>query len=70
MGSPFTKGVAYLSREEEATAIDIEAAKRDRNAIEDIQLRSDEVESIRFVRKAREEIENWKNRETVSHRPM
>jgi len=70
MGAPFTKGVAYLSREEEAAAIGIEAAKRDRYAIEDIRLRDDEVEAHRFVQKVREEIEKWKSRKTVSEMPL
>ncbi|MCJ1246045.1 hypothetical protein MMC30_003249 [Trapelia coarctata] len=64
MGASFTKGVAYLSREEEATAMEIEVAKRDRFAIPDIHLRSDEVESLTFVRRVREEIEKWKSRKT------
>jgi len=67
IGAPFTKGVPYLSREEEATAMEIEAARRDKFAIEDIHLRSDEVESIKFVQRVRQDIEKWKSRKTVSH---
>jgi poly(A)-specific ribonuclease len=67
IGAPFIKGVPYLSREEEATAIEIEAARRDKFAIEDIHLRSDEVESIRFVQRVREDISKWKSQKTVSY---
>lgn len=67
MGAPFTKGVPYLSRAEEANAMQNEAARRDKHHIEDIHLRSDEVESLKFVRRVREEILKWKNRKTVSH---
>ncbi|MCJ1289837.1 hypothetical protein MMC34_001370 [Xylographa carneopallida] len=63
MQAPFTLGVPYLSREEEIAAMDMELVRQDKAAIADIHLRSDEVESIRFVRKVREDIEKWKNRE-------
>ena len=46
-------------------AMDMELARQDKNAIADIHLRSDEVESIQFVRKVRQDIEKWKNREGV-----
>ena len=65
MQAPFTLGVPYLSREEEIAAMDMELVRQDKAAIADIHLRSDEVESIRFVRKVREDIEKWKNREGV-----
>ena len=65
MQAPFTIGVPYLSREEELTAMDMELARQDKAAIADIHLRSDEVESIQFVRKVREDIEKWKNRKEV-----
>ncbi|MCJ1436352.1 hypothetical protein MMC27_005731 [Xylographa pallens] len=62
MQAPFTLGVPYLSREEEITAMNMELARQDKAAIADIHLRSDELESIQFVRKVREDIEKWKNR--------
>jgi poly(A)-specific ribonuclease len=65
MGAPFFKGAPYLSRAEEATALAIEAAKSDKAKIEDIHLRPDEVDSINFVRRVRNEIEQWKNRGPV-----
>ncbi|MCJ1283647.1 hypothetical protein MMC26_002978 [Xylographa opegraphella] len=66
MQAPFTLGVPYLSREEEITAMDMELARQDKAAIADIHLSSDEVESIQFVRKVREDIIKWKNREDLT----
>ncbi|MCJ1389378.1 hypothetical protein MMC18_002235 [Xylographa bjoerkii] len=63
MQAPFTIGVPYLSREEEIFAMDIELAKQNKAGIADIHLRSDEVESIQFVRKVRDDIKKWKTRE-------
>ena len=65
MHAPFTQGVPYLSREEEINALDLELSKQNKAGIADIHLRKDEVESIQFVRKVREDIEKWKNREGV-----
>ncbi|MCJ1398292.1 hypothetical protein MMC11_001489 [Xylographa trunciseda] len=69
MQAPFTLGVPYLSREEEITAMDMELARQNKAGIADIHLRSDEVESIQFVRKVREDIEKWKNREGAQSWP-
>lgn len=48
--------------------MEIEATRRDKFAIEDIHLRSDEVESIRFVQRVREDIAKWKSQKTVSYK--
>ncbi|MCJ1473203.1 hypothetical protein MMC13_001854 [Lambiella insularis] len=59
MEAPFTKGVPYLSREEESIALALEISRLSKSHIADIHLRADEVEAIRFVRKVRVAIQNW-----------
>ena len=59
MEGPFLKGLPYLSREEEHVAVEGEKTRLDRNAILDIELRKDEVESIEFVQRMRQKIEGW-----------
>lgn len=56
---PFRRGLPYLSRNEEATAIKNEKARLDRNAIADIHLRPDEVDALEFVRRTRGKILKW-----------
>lgn len=66
MEAPYTDGVPYLSKEEHTYAIESEFARIDRDNIPDILLRDDQVEELKFVRKARADIEQWKSGNTVS----
>jgi poly(A)-specific ribonuclease len=61
LGAPFARGVQYLSREE------AERAKRtawdrleNKNPVPDLQLKESDVESLDFMRRAREAIVKWK----------
>ena len=65
MDAPFLEGVPYLSREEEALARELELSRLNKTSIADIQLKSDDTESITFVQRVREEVEVWKKRTTV-----
>ena len=67
MAGPFMKGVPYLSREEEITSLQLEMGRQDKNRIADIHLKDDEMESIKFVRQVRADIEKWKSQSPVSH---
>lgn len=61
LGLPFSKGVQYLSREEAARAKQMAYDRLDKkNAIEDLQLKDEDVDSLDFVRRAREAITKWK----------
>ena len=66
MEAPFLHGVNYLSREEQELATQMELARSNKDNIADIHLRSDEVEALSFVKKVREQIEDWKVQKTVS----
>ena len=59
MGAPFHWGVPYLSRDEQARAIAKEHEKRDISNLRDIKLGRDEVESRKFVDRARRTIRAW-----------
>lgn len=65
MEAPFLLGVPYLSREEEATSRSLEIARRDRNTFVDIFVQDDDIKSIEFVRRVRQEVSAWSNRKTV-----
>ncbi|KAF2126181.1 CAF1-domain-containing protein [Dothidotthia symphoricarpi CBS 119687] len=61
LGAPFAKGVQYLSREEAERAKQLAWDRLDKkNPIEDLQLKSEDVESLDFMRRAREAIAKWK----------
>jgi poly(A)-specific ribonuclease len=50
MGAPFAKGVQYLSREEAARAKQIAYDRFDKkNAVQDVQLKVEDVDSLDFV---------------------
>jgi len=66
MDAPFLEGVPYLSRDEEALARRISIARQDRYGVADIQLKIDDLESIEFLRRVRQEINVWRNSNTVS----
>jgi poly(A)-specific ribonuclease len=66
MEAPYLEGVPYLSREEEASARRILLARQDKNAIADIQINADDLDSLEFVRRVRHDIELWWNRDEVS----
>jgi len=56
----FNFGVPYLSRDEQVYARQQEDAKADMsNSIPDIQLRSDDTHSLKFVDRVREDITVW-----------
>ncbi len=65
MEAPYLEGVPYLSREEEASARRILLARQDKNAIADIQINADDLDSLEFVRRVRHDIELWWNRDEV-----
>ena len=66
MEAPFSEGVPYFSREEEATSRAAELAKRDRSYFADIFIRDGDTESLEFIRRVRQEVTAWRNRSTVS----
>ena len=59
MEAPFTEGVPYLSRQEEARARTIAAARWDRSSVANINIPADDIGSIAFVRRVRQEVEEW-----------
>lgn len=59
MDGPFTRGVPYLSRDEEARARSIAIAKQDRNRFKDIFIPEDDFESLQFIRRVRKDISEW-----------
>ncbi|KAI9809416.1 MAG: hypothetical protein M1827_006852 [Pycnora praestabilis] len=64
MDVPFTKGVPYLSREEEKMARRIGLARLERSTISDIQIQPDDADSLKFLRRVRREVNEWKFRNT------
>ncbi|KAL1796704.1 hypothetical protein ACET3X_005244 [Alternaria dauci] len=61
MGAPFAKGVQYLSREEADRAKQMAWDRlENKNPIPDLQLKEGDVESLGFMRRAREAITKWK----------
>ncbi|KAF2798585.1 CAF1-domain-containing protein [Melanomma pulvis-pyrius CBS 109.77] len=61
MELPWTKGVPYLSREEAVWAKRRAYDRADKkNAVADLQLKIEDVDSLDFVRRAREEITKFK----------
>ena len=66
MEAPFLHGVNYLSREEQETAMEMELARANKDSIVDIHLTSNEIEALNFVKRVREQIEEFKNRKFVS----
>ncbi len=64
MDAPFTEGVPYLSRDEEARARSNAIARQDKNRFEDIFIQDNDLESLQFIRRARQEIFEWRTRTT------
>ncbi|KAI9872401.1 MAG: hypothetical protein M1830_001690 [Pleopsidium flavum] len=64
MEAPFLEGVPYLSRDEERLARRQNIARQDRFGFGDIQLKSDDFDSIDFVRRVRQEIHVWRSSNT------
>jgi poly(A)-specific ribonuclease len=56
---PFHRGVPYLSRLESKEAREKHAARQDRAAIPDVQLKPTETESLAFLERVRREINAW-----------
>lgn len=65
LDAPFLNGVPYLSRDEEAFARLKATAREDGAAIADIFLKPEDLDSLKFVRQAREDIKTWKERTIV-----
>jgi poly(A)-specific ribonuclease len=60
LGLPFAQGVQYLSREEAERAKKLAYDRIDKkNVIEDLQLKSTDIESLDFVRRCRDAITAW-----------
>ena len=66
MEAPFSEGVPYFSRQEEAESRAAEVAKRDKNNFVDIFIRDGDTESLQFIQRVRQEVTAWRNRSTVS----
>lgn len=60
MDAPFIEGVQYLSRGEEALAKRRALEKQDRiRGIVDIDIKEDDLESVQFMEKVRDQIKAW-----------
>ena len=70
MDAPFSEGVPYFSRAEEAASRAAEVAKWDRNSFADIFIRNDDIESLGFIQRVRQEVTAWQGRSTVSSLPL
>jgi poly(A)-specific ribonuclease len=60
LSEPFTRGVPYLSRDEEKMAKQKAKKRQDKSRFDDIQLPEDDVETFRFLEKVRGEINGWR----------
>jgi poly(A)-specific ribonuclease len=60
ISEPFTRGVPYLSGDEEEKAKQKAQERQDKSRFDDIQLPEDDVETFRFLDKVRGEINEWK----------
>ncbi|KAI9824503.1 MAG: hypothetical protein M1819_000858 [Sarea resinae] len=69
MEAPFTLGVPYLSRSEEALAKDLALARLDKASFADIQIKVDDVESLDFLQRVRVEIDSWVNKPKFQPKP-
>lgn len=65
MEAPFSEGVAYLSREEEALARQLALTRLNKSSVADIQIQSEDHHSLAFVQRIRKEVDEWKSRTTV-----
>ncbi|KAI9760982.1 MAG: Mitochondrial beta-keto-acyl synthase [Chaenotheca gracillima] len=63
--APFTEGVPYLSRQEEAAARRIALERQEKWSIADIDLREDDVQGKEFVETTRQAIKTWTSRSTL-----
>jgi len=54
MELPFTMGVPYLSRDEAKLAKQLAYDRLDKTNIEDLYLKDDDIQSLEFVKRARE----------------
>ena len=59
MEAPFTEGIPYLSRQEEARARSIAATRWDRTSVTDINIPADDIGSMEFVGRVRQEVTEW-----------
>lgn len=59
MEAPFTEGIPYLSRQEEARARSIAATRWDRTSVADINIPADDIGSMEFVQRVRQEVREW-----------
>ena len=59
-------GAPYFSRDEEVLARNVWLARQDKFAIPDIQINTEDIESMEFVQSVREKINIWVDRTKVS----
>lgn len=69
MDAPFIQGVPYFSREEESAARNSASARQSKIGVADIDIKTDDTESLKFVQRVRSEIDAWKNSTEVSLQP-
>lgn len=60
LSEPFTRGVPYLSRDEEEMAKQRAKERQDKSRFDDIELADDDVDTLRFLEKVRGEIKDWR----------
>lgn len=60
MNLPFISGVPYLSRSEAKLAEQKAVTRSDRSAIADIHIKPEDIQSIAFLRRVRNEIDAWR----------
>lgn len=61
MDAPFVQGVPYYSREEESVARKTASARQNKAGVADIDIKNDDIESLKFIQRIRSEIDAWKN---------
>ena len=61
MEGPYVEGVPYFSRVEEVEARRLEAKRRDRAGIANIQIQDGDVATSLFMERVRWEVNDWKN---------
>ncbi|KAL8873587.1 MAG: hypothetical protein Q9174_000979 [Haloplaca sp. 1 TL-2023] len=61
MEGPYVDGVPYFSRIEEVEARRLEARRRDRAGIANIQIQDGDVATALFMERVRREVDGWKN---------
>jgi poly(A)-specific ribonuclease len=65
LDTPFKTGVSYLSRQEEVEARQRASARQDRSGFVDVELKEDDLDSLAFVNRVREELQAWESEKGV-----